>query len=57
MSHQCCQCVSCISQARSSATGPGACNRWPDDTASSNLWLWRPQAGYFQLQHRTIHLP
>lgn len=35
-SYRCCRCVSCISQARSTATGPGACNCWSGGTASSS---------------------
>lgn len=40
-SYQCCPCVSCISQARNTATGPGACNCWSGDTASSSPLPWR----------------
>lgn len=35
-SYRWCPCVSCISRARSTATGPGACNCWSGDTASSS---------------------
>lgn len=57
VSHQYCQCVSCISPACSSATGPGACTHWTGGTASSSQWLWRPPGVYCSLQHRIIHLP
>lgn len=35
-SYRCCRCASCISQARSTATGPGACNCWSGGTASNS---------------------
>lgn len=56
-SYQCCLCVSCISQAHSTATGPGAYNCWSDGIASSSRLPWRQWGVCSQLQHRTTHLP
>lgn len=56
-SYQCCPCVSCISQARNTATGPGACNCWSGDTASSSQLPLRQWGVCSPLLHRTTHLP
>lgn len=57
VSYQCCLCVSCISQAHSTATGPGACNCLSDGTASSSQLLWRQWGVCSRLRHRTTRLP
>lgn len=55
--HQYCLCVSCISREHSTATGPGACNCWSGDTASSSRLPWRRWGECSRLQRRTTHLP
>lgn len=56
-SYRCCLCASCISRARSTATGPGACSCWSDGTASSSPLPWRQSGVCSPLRRRTAHLP